>query len=152
MVVTKNTVVTLNYIATDNARQVIDEGTEPIVYIHGGYGSIFEKIEEALEGKSVGDRFSVALLPDEAFGEYEEELVEIAARDELPADIEIGMQFQQGDEDDAPLYIITEILEDRVVLDANHPLAGIEMVFSGKIENIREATKEEIKEERPLSA
>ena len=75
--VAKNTVVTLDYNVTDSDGALVDAGKEPLVYLHGGYDDIFPKIEEEVQGKKIGETIKVKMQPDEAFGEYDEELIQI---------------------------------------------------------------------------
>jgi len=152
MKITKNSVVTIDYSVTDIDGNLVDEGAQPIVYLHGGYDGIFPKIESVLDGKEVGYSIDVELAPEESFGEYEEDFVEVVSRSEFPEDIKVGMQFERGDGDDpdSMLYIVTDITDDRVVLDANHPLAGIFMKFSCTVTDVRSATQEELKEKTAL--
>ncbi|HEX8986988.1 MAG TPA: peptidylprolyl isomerase [Rhodocyclaceae bacterium] len=146
MQVGKDSVVTLDYRVTDLQGNLVDEGEQPLVYLHGGYGGIFAKIEETLQGKAQGEHFDVKLEPEDAFGEYDAELVLIEPRSLFPDNIEVGMQFErageEGEEDE--LFTITDIAEDKVVVDGNHPLAGIGLVFSCTISEVRAATAEEI--------
>lgn len=146
MQIGKDSVVTLKYSVNDAQGELVDAGEEPLVYLHGGYGGIFPKIEETLQGKSVGEHFDVALQPEDAFGEYDAELVMIEPRDLFPDNIEVGMQFERATEDgeDEDLYTITDIADDKVVVDGNHPLAGLALVFSCTVMDVRAATKEEI--------
>ncbi|MDD3466926.1 MAG: peptidylprolyl isomerase [Campylobacterales bacterium] len=144
MKIGKNSIVTLDYSVTDVGGQVVDEGREPIIYIHGGYEAIFPKIEAALEGKGVGESIEVALYPEDSFGEYDDDLVEVAERSEFPDDLQIGMQFTQGDGEDSELYIVRDIQDGKVVLDANHPLAGLELVFACTVTAVRDANNEEL--------
>ena len=97
-----------------------------------------------LQGKVVGDSIEVKLEPDDAFGEYDAELVIIEPRRLFPENIEIGMQFERaGDEgEDDQLFTITEIADDKVVVDGNHPLAGLSLVFSCTVADIRQASGE----------
>ena len=147
MQIAKDTVVTLNYRVADTDGNPIDEGAEPIVYLHGGYGGIFDKIEETLQGKATGEQFEVRLEPADAFGEYDAELVAIEPRNLFPDNIEVGMQFERASEDgeeDDELYTITDIAEDKVVVDGNHPLAGMALMFSCTVAEVRAASSEEI--------
>ena len=147
MQIGKDTVVTLTYRVVDSDGSLVDEGAEPLVYLHGGYGGIFGKIEEILQDKGVGEKFDVRLEPEEAFGDYDAELVMIEPRNLFPDNIEVGMQFERGTEDgddDAELYTITDIAEDKVVVDGNHPLAGIALMFSCTVTDVRQATPEEL--------
>jgi FKBP-type peptidyl-prolyl cis-trans isomerase SlyD len=146
MQIGKDTVVTLQYRVTDAQGNLVDEGTEPLIYLHGGYGGIFDKIEEILQGKDAGERFDVRLEPDDAFGDYDAELVMIEPRNLFPDNIEVGMQFERATDegDDGELYTITDITEDKVVVDGNHPLAGMALMFSCSVADVRAATPEEI--------
>lgn len=94
--VAKNHIVTLDYHVTDPDGEVVDEGREALVYLHGGYDDIFPKIEEALHGKSIGESVQVKLQPDEAFGEYDAEMVQIEPRADFPKELQVGMQFEGG--------------------------------------------------------
>lgn len=146
--VAKNTVVTLDYHVTDSDGGVVDEGREQLVYLHGGYDDIFPKIEEALQGKKIGESIQVKLQPDEAFGDYDAELVQVEPRKDFPKEIQVGMQFEGApegaDEDDFVIYRVTDIADDKVVLDGNHPLAGMALVFTCTVTSIRPASAEEV--------
>lgn len=147
MLIARNTVVTLDYSVRDTDGNVIDEGAEPLVYLHGGYGGIFDRIEEMLQDKTTGDTLTVKLQPSEAFGEYDAEQVIIEPRNVFPENIEVGMQFERGDEngeDDGLLYTITDIADDKVVIDGNHPLAGVALLFTCTVKEVRAATENEI--------
>ena len=148
MLIARNSVVTLNYKVTDSDGNTIDEGADPMVYLHGGYGGIFDRLEEQLQGKKIGDSLEVKLLPEDAFGDFDAELINIEARDLFPANIEIGMQFERGSEDDDDeddrLFTITDITDDKVVVDGNHPLAGVSIVFACTVTDVRAATAEEL--------
>jgi FKBP-type peptidyl-prolyl cis-trans isomerase SlyD len=143
MLIARNSVVTLSYNVKDTDGNVIDSGAEPLVYLHGGYGGIFDRIEEAIQGKTTGDSLEIKLQPEDAFGEYDAGRIIIEPRNLFPEDIEVGTQFERGDEDEG-LYTITDITEDKVVVDGNHPLAGIALIFSCTVTDVREGTAEEI--------
>ncbi len=147
MLIARNTVVTLKYHVKDTDGASIDEGSAPLVYLHGGYGGIFDRIEEELQGKDVGDALEVKLEPEDAFGEYDAELVAIEPRQLFSDNIEVGMQFERGAEDgesEDGLFTITDIADDKVVVDGNHPLAGIALLFSCTVTDVRAATTDEI--------
>jgi FKBP-type peptidyl-prolyl cis-trans isomerase SlyD len=148
MKIVKNTVVTLDYNVTDTDGDVVDAGREPLIYLHGGYDDIFPKIEEQLQEKAIGESVQVKLQPDEAFGDYDESLIQIEPRSAFPETLEVGMQFEGspegGDEDDFLLYRVTDIAEDKVVVDGNHPLAGQALIFTCTVTAIRPASAEEI--------
>ncbi len=156
MVISKDCIVTLDYTINDTDGNLLHKEEEPIVYLHGDYGQIFLAVEKVLEGKSVGDTFETSLSCDEAFGEYDPELVVTEKLSELPADISIGMEIdgsvedddgdEEEDEEDIIIYTVTAINGDEATLDANHPLAGLDLVFKGIILEIQEASEEEIEE------
>ncbi len=153
MQVAKNTVVTLDYSVTDVDGDLVDAGQEPLVYLHGGYDDIFPLIEEAVHGKTVGQSVIVKMQPDDAFGEYDAALVQVEPRGQFPDELQVGMQFEgvpegaddDDDEEDVLIYRVTEIAEDKVVLDGNHPLAGMALVFTCTVTDVRPATADEIR-------
>jgi len=148
MQIAPHTVVTLAYQVTDPDGDLVDAGERPIVYLHGGFDDIFPMIEEALQGKQAGDSIQVKLQPDEAFGEYDADLVQIEPRSSFPEILQVGMQFEGAPpgsgEDDFVIYRVTEIIDDKVMLDGNHPLAGLALVFSCTVSDVRAASDEEI--------
>ena len=152
MKIAKNTVVTVEYKLSDAQGDLIEEGREPMVYLHGGYENTLPKIEEALEGKEAGFEDTIQVEPEDAFGEYDANLVKIEPRNRLPEPLEVGMQFEGSpeaeDEDEQPLiFTVTDIADDKVVLDGNHPLAGMALRFTLKVTEVRAATEEEIAHE-----
>jgi len=154
MTISKNSVVTLEYTITDTDKNLLDSGSDSLIYLHGGYNDIFDKIEKELEGKTVGDSITVQLTPKESFGEYDDSLVSIEERGEFDDNIYVGEQFVEviEDEDEAVedqkiSYTIKEITKDNVTLDGNHPLAGIDVIFTATVLAVRKATAKEIKEE-----
>jgi FKBP-type peptidyl-prolyl cis-trans isomerase SlyD len=149
MKIAKDTVVSLNYeliYAVGGA--MLEKSNDPINYVHGGYDGIFPTVEEALQGKKVGDKVDVKMEPDDAFGEYDHDLVRVESRDLFPKDIEVGMQLEGGaeedDDEDYMLYTIVEITDKEVTVDGNHPLAGKTLNFKATVTDVRAATKEEI--------
>ncbi|WP_041959564.1 FKBP-type peptidyl-prolyl cis-trans isomerase [Sulfurospirillum arsenophilum] len=158
MTISKNSVVTLEYTITDTTKNLLDSGADPLIYLHGGYNDVFAKIEQALDGKTVGDSIKVQLTPKESFGEYDDSLVTIEERGEFDDNIYVGEQFIEviEDEDEAVedqkiSYTIKEITKDNVTLDGNHPLAGIDVIFTATVLAVRKATAKEIKDEHARS-
>lgn len=149
MILTKDCVATLEYSITDTEKNLLDSGAEPLIYLHGGYGDIFVKLEDALEGKKVGDTITVSLTPKESFGEYDTALVTTEERGEFDEHIFVGEQFiesgEEDDDEDGLSFTITKITDEEVTLDGNHPLAGIDVIFSCTILAIRKANAKEIK-------
>jgi FKBP-type peptidyl-prolyl cis-trans isomerase SlyD len=147
MPIGRGTVATLDYeLKTSDGELLEDEGAS-LAYLHGGFGGIFPKVEAELEGKDVGDEIAITLEPEDAFGEYDAELLRVEPRDRFPAVIEVGMRFEgvPGDrEDEALIYTITDITPETVVVDGNHPLAGERLWFKAKVSALRKATEEEL--------
>ncbi|EPZ13944.1 peptidylprolyl isomerase [Thauera terpenica 58Eu] len=138
--------MTLNYTVRDTDGAVIDDGEHPLVYLHGGYDGIFPVLEETLHAKKVGDVLQIKLLPEEAFGDYDEELILVEDAKLFPENIEVGMSFERVSEDgeEEVVYRVTDIADGKVVVDGNHPLAGVALVFDVTVAEVRPATTEEI--------
>ncbi|MCU0811617.1 MAG: peptidylprolyl isomerase [Thiobacillaceae bacterium] len=146
MNIVKDTVVTITYKVNDLEGNLLEQSDEPVSYLHGGYDNIFPLVEEALEGKQVGDTVDIKLQPADAFGEYEESLVRMETRDVFPETIEVGMQFVGSPMDggEEMLYIVTDIADDKVVVDANHPYAGQAVHFQCVVAEVRPASPDEV--------
>jgi FKBP-type peptidyl-prolyl cis-trans isomerase SlyD len=142
----KDTVVTITYIVKDMDGTLLEESDEPVSYLHGGYDNIFPLVEQALEGKAVGDKVDLKLQPADAFGEFEEDLVRLEPREAFPPEIEIGMQFVGSPVDGGGelLYTVTDIAEEKVVVDGNHPYAGQAVHFQCEVSEVRAATPDEV--------
>jgi FKBP-type peptidyl-prolyl cis-trans isomerase SlyD len=143
MKISANTVVTLDYEVKDPQHEMVDPGERPLVYLHGSSG-IFPKLEAALDGKTVGDTVQVQLEPEDAFGEYDDELVTSELLQNLPEGVLVGMQLEGTGEHGTHIMSVTEIEDGRAVLDGNHPLAGVTLVFSCTVSEVRAATAEEL--------
>ncbi len=148
MRIAKDTVVSLKYVLTDAAGTLLEKTEEPISYLHGGYDGIFPPVEECLQGKDVGEHCVVEMEPDEAFGEYDHDLVRVEPRSLFPGNVEVGMQFEGGaegaDDEDYLLYTVVEVTDSEVTVDGNHPLAGKKLKFDCTVTGVRQATAEEI--------
>ncbi|MCV2352121.1 peptidylprolyl isomerase [Paucibacter sp. Y2R2-4] len=143
-------IVSLSWRLEDAQGQLIDELTEALEFFYGGQ-DLFAKVEEALEGQEVGFQTIVGLEPEHAFGDYDSSLVCFEARSLFPAELEPGMQVEGLPEgavtEDMPrdaIYIVTEVYPEHVVLDGNHPLAGVGLRMHLKVLDVREATAEEL--------
>ena len=148
MRIKKDTVVSIAYELFDSTGELLEKIDEHISYLHGGHDGIFPKVEEALHGKDIGEKFSVMMEPNDAFGEYEHDLVRVEPRDLFPKDIEVGLQFEGGgegdDDEDYMLYTVVELSDTEVTVDGNHPLSGKSLNFTGEITDVRPATAEEL--------
>jgi FKBP-type peptidyl-prolyl cis-trans isomerase SlyD len=148
MQVTPQCVVALTWTLKDTLGEVLDQLDEPVDFFVGG-DDLLAKIEEALQGHVAGDKLDLHLEPEEAFGDYDEQLVFLEDRKLFPAELEEGMTFEdlppgaKANAAKGTLYTVTEIYPDHVVIDGNHPLAGIAIRLQMKVENVREATEEE---------
>lgn len=147
MQVAKDTVVALSYELFDTDGNVIEKTDEPIEYLHGGYDGIFPLVERELDGKTAGDTCRVRLEPDDAFGEYDAELVHVETRDKFPENVAVGMQFEgrSNNSGETLVYTVTDIADDKVVVDGNHPLAGRALDFACTVSAVRSATDEEVR-------
>lgn len=147
MPIDRGAVVRLRYELRNAAGEPLEDDDATLEYLHGGYGGIFPKVESALQGKDVGEELALTLEPDDAFGEYDADLLRVEPRERFPETLEVGMQFEGvpgDDEDAARIYTITDITKDSVVVDANHPLAGERLWFKCAVENVRAATADEL--------
>ncbi len=148
--VCSNRWVRVRYRLFDAQGEAIETGEREWTYLHGGYGSVFPGIERVLEGAQVGETRSARLEPIDAFGEYDASLVRLVPRARFPSTLERGMSFEgvPGEADDGLIHIVTDFTEETVVLDANHPLAGMALHFDLEVIEVREATSEEIGDEQ----
>lgn len=149
LTVTPQCVVALTWTLKDTLGEELDVLDEPVEFLVGG-SDLLGKIEEALQGHSAGDAVDLHLEPQDAFGDYDDRLLFLEPRERFPENIEEGMGFEglpEGCNPSAPrdrLYFVSDIYPDHVVLDGNHPLAGIALRIRLKIHSVREATEEEI--------
>jgi FKBP-type peptidyl-prolyl cis-trans isomerase SlyD len=147
MKIAQNTVVTVNYKLSDAQNNLIEDGAQPMVYLHGGYENTLPKIEEELDGKDVGYTSTLQIEPEDAFGDYDPSLLKVEERNRLPEPLEVGMQFEgvaEGSDEEPTIFTVTEIADDKVVLDGNHPLAGMALRFELSVIDVRAATEEEV--------
>ena len=143
-------VVSLSWRLEDAHGELIDELSEPVEFFYGG-GDLLPKVEEALAGQAIGFDAKLHLEPEHAFGEYDSALVFFVSRSLFDATVAPGMQFDgppegsttEGLIDDA-IYTVTEVYPNHVVLDGNHPLAGIALRLDLTVCDVREATSAEI--------
>jgi FKBP-type peptidyl-prolyl cis-trans isomerase SlyD len=151
MKITPKCVVALTWTLKDTLGEVLDELDESIEFLLGGQ-DLLATIEEHLQGHEAGEELAFQLEPEQAFGDYDENLVFLEQRALFPAELEEGMTFDgatlpAGTSQDTPkdkIYTVTEIYPEHVVLDGNHPLAGIALRLNLKVEAVREASEAEI--------
>ena len=111
-----------------------------VTYLHGGYGGLLEALERALEGHSPGETLRLQLEPEQAFGEYDPDLLRVEPAERYGEGIAVGMEVEEN----SLFYTVTDVAGGKVVLDGNHPLAGIALRFSLQILAVRKASQEEI--------
>lgn len=153
MDINQQCVVALTWTLTDTLGEELDVLDEPVEFLIGG-SDLFKKIEDALQGHSVGATVALQLEPEEAFGDYQDQLLFLEKRELFPAEIEEGMTIEgsalpAGCNPEAPkdaLYTITEIYPEHVVLDGNHPLAGLALHLTLKVCDVRPVTEEEVEQ------
>jgi hypothetical protein len=111
MQIGKHTVVSINYHLFDSSGKLIEKTPSPVSYLHGGFDAIFPAVERALDGKRAGDECEVRMEPEEAFGDYDEQLVRVEPRDRFPENISVGMQFEGAPEgaSEQVVYTVTDI-------------------------------------------
>ncbi|NDU86116.1 MAG: peptidylprolyl isomerase [Ferrovum sp.] len=145
MIIAKNSVVTLAFAIRDEQGTLLEESDPTISYLHGGYDGIFPLVEEALEGQKEGYSCSLTLSPEEAFGEYDPSLKRTEPRSLFPPQVKVGMQFEGGEDgQESHLFVVTEVTEESVSVDGNHPLVGKTLLFECTVEGVRRATEEEM--------
>ena len=145
MNIEKDTVVTLRYKVADALGKLIEESREPMVYLHGGYGNTFPKIEAALAGRMPGYEVTLKLAAEDAFGRRDEQLARTIPKSEFPTGIKVGGHLEgRADDGTELLFTVMKIKGDTVFLDGNHPLAGKELRFHLAVTGVRAATEEEI--------
>lgn len=147
MLIAKNTVVAMHYKLTNPAGEVIDssEGRDPLTYLHG-HGHIISGLEKQLEGKGAGDSLTAHVPAAEAYGERDPDLILEATRSQFPAEAELvpGVQFQAQTPSGNAIATITCVDGDRITVDTNHPLAGVDLTFAVEIVSIRTASDTEV--------
>ena len=145
MKIEKNTAVTLQLKVQDAKGKVIEDGKEPSVYLHGGYGNTLEKIEAALQGQHTGYQLELTLAAADAFGERDDALLRTLPKKQFPPGVKVGGQLEgRGDDGHMVVFNVMKIKGDTVLLDGNHPLAGLELKFNIKVLDVREASSEEV--------
>jgi FKBP-type peptidyl-prolyl cis-trans isomerase SlyD len=173
MVIENGCWVTLRYRLFDLQGEPVEDRPRELRYLHGGYGFVFAGVEAALAGRSAGSSLSIVLEPEDHFGDYDADLIELVPVERLPEEVEIGMSLDAlpggadvgdhvGDRDpdddsletvdDERVWTITDIAEGVAVLDANHPLAGLALRFEIEVIEVELASEDEIEVERQLSS
>jgi FKBP-type peptidyl-prolyl cis-trans isomerase SlyD len=146
MQITKEKVVAIHYTLKDNAGTVLDTsaGKEPLQYLQG-FGNLIPGMEEGMEGKVKGDIFKIQVSPEKGYGVRNEDYVQQVPLEAFGGQVPtVGMQFQAGNDQGKYIVTVAAVDGDTVTVDANHPLAGVELHFDVEVVDVREATSEEI--------
>jgi FKBP-type peptidyl-prolyl cis-trans isomerase SlyD len=147
MQISENTVVSIHYTLKNSQGDILDSSSdaEPLTYLHGA-GNIIPGLENELSGKSLGDKLEVEVEPDLAYGQRRDELIQKVPRQQFEGidDLQTGMRFHAQSDNGIQVITVTEIEEEQVTVDANHPLAGEKLFFAVEITDLREATEAEI--------
>ncbi len=148
MQIQDNAVVSIHYTLTNEAGDTIDSsaGAEPLAYLHGA-ANIIPGLEDALVGKTAGDKLNVTVAPADGYGEHIAELVQ-----EVPSEmfqgvdeVQVGMEFHAESNTGQPIAVtVTKVEDDKVTIDANHPLAGVTLNFDVEVVEVRDASAEEL--------
>jgi FKBP-type peptidyl-prolyl cis-trans isomerase SlyD len=143
MQITKNKVAAIHYTLRDNEGTIIDtsSGRDPLYYLHGA-GNLIIGMEEGLEGKAKGDKFQLKIAPEKGYGEKDPGMIQQVPRSAFGGqDVKPGMKFSTNQ---GAVVTVTDVGLENVTVDANHPLAGVELNFDVEIMEVRNATTEEI--------
>jgi FKBP-type peptidyl-prolyl cis-trans isomerase SlyD len=143
MQITKHKVASIHYTLTDNEGKILDSssGREPLTYIQG-IGNLIPGMEEGLEGKTKGEKLSLKISPEKGYGVKDETLTQRVPRTAFGGqEVKVGMQFQTNQ---GGVVTVTHVGLSEITVDANHPLAGVELNFAVEIMDIRPATEDEI--------
>lgn len=146
MQIVDNTWVRLAFELLGEDGQLLESGDQ-LTYLHGGYGMIFSPAEQALLNKQVGDLVEVQIKPQDGFGFYDTTLMKVEPRSLFPEHVHEGMMFEGKDEESDGLifvYRVTDVDDEQVIVDANHPYAGMTLTLKATVMELRAATEEEI--------
>jgi len=149
MTITKGSVVLFDYTLTDDDKELIDSSKDGglLVYLHGEQ-QIVKGLEKAMEGKKAGDSFKISIAPEEGYGPIDQAKIAVVEADQIEGgdELEEGMQLEAShdSEEGEQIVVVSKIEGNKVTLDGNHPLAGMNLHFDITIREVRAATAEEI--------
>ncbi|NIB41976.1 peptidylprolyl isomerase [Pseudomaricurvus alkylphenolicus] len=147
MTITTNKVATIHYTLKNEQGETLDssEGQEPLAYLQG-HQNLVPGLEQALEGKSVGDKLSLVVAPEQGYGDKDPELIQELPRSMFGGidNIEVGMEFHAETAQGMQIVEVIDVEEDTITIDGNHPLAGVDLHFEVEVMEIRDATEEEL--------
>ena len=146
-VVGKQKVVSITYSIVSDSGEVLEQSDIPVSYAHGGVNQMFPEVEAALEGRTVGDSIQVVLPPEKAFGEHDPSLTFVDDIDNVPPEFRhVGAEVEmRNDQGETRSFLVSKIEEGKLTVDGNHPFAGKTLTYAVTINDIRDATDEEMK-------
>ncbi len=146
-VVSKNKVVAITYSIVGDGGEVLEQSDIPVYYAHGGVNQMFPEVEAALEGCTIGDTIEVKLPPEKAFGPHDPDLTFVDDIDNVPPEFRhVGAEVQmQNDRGETRTFLVSKIDDGKLTVDGNHPFAGKTLTYSVTVNDIRDATDEEMK-------
>jgi len=146
-VVGKQKVVSITYSIVSDGGEVLEQSDIPVSYAHGGVNQMFPDVETALEGRAVGDSIQVVLPPEKAFGEYDPSLTFVDDIDNVPSEFRhVGAEVEmRNDQGETRSFLVSKIEDGKLTVDGNHPFAGKTLTYAVTINDIRDATDEEMK-------
>lgn len=146
-VVGKQKVVSITYSIVSDSGEVLEQSDIPVSYAHGGVNQMFPDVETALEGRAVGDSIQVVLPPEKAFGEHDPSLTFVDDIDNVPPEFRhVGAEVEmRNDQGETRSFLVSKIEDGKLTVDGNHPFAGKTLTYAVTINDIRDATDEEMK-------
>jgi len=145
MKIEKDTAVTIRLKLQEGSGKLLGGSDQTVSYLHSGYDNIFPKLEAALEGHEVGFKTTVSLTAEDAFGLRDESLMQTISKRDFPPGVKVGGQLEGRAEDGSAVeFTVIKIKGDKVLLDANHPYAGMALKVTATVLEVRPATAEEV--------
>ncbi len=147
MKIENNAVIEMHYTLTNKTGEQLDSsvGQQPLAYLHGA-GNIIPGLENALTGKSAGDKLTVTIEPEDAYGTRDDEKIQVVGKEMFTGidNMEVGMQFQADSSAGPAIVTIAKIDGDEITIDGNHPLADEQLTFDVEVIEVRPATETEL--------
>jgi FKBP-type peptidyl-prolyl cis-trans isomerase SlyD len=146
-----NKVVSVTYSIFDDNGDILEQNELPVTYIHGGHSDLFEKLERALTGKTIGDEISVTLSPEEGFGLHNPDLTFVDDLENVPEELRfVGAELEaQNASGEVLKFTVSDIGDNQLTVDGNHPFAGKTVTFKVKVAEVRDATADELTSGKP---
>jgi len=152
--ITKHKAVTITYLIRDESGQTVEQNDVPVTYVHGVGSELLEVLETALEGHKVGDKVEVEVSPENGFGHHDPEMTFTDDITNVPPEYHhVGAEAEfQNENGEQKIFIVSKVDDKKITLDGNHPLAGKSVVFVVSVNDIRDASADEIANKVPENA